>query len=134
MATQKRIHHGEFFSSVQMAEAAKPRTGCLRSTETAPARGTKVAESSEWRSHGMNIDPCAKLIGPNGSWLDLKAGDRILFRQEGKETKRVYWVQRIVKQVVLFRVFPVEYNYRIVSCARDWMDGKTDGTATERKN
>lgn len=62
------------------------------------------------------------------AWLDLNAGDKVLLREDGKQKRpKMDWVEQTVKQVVLYRVFPTDYNDRIVSSARDWLEGKTDG-------
>lgn len=78
-----------------------------------------------WPEHEPR-DPCAKLIESDASWLDVKSGDKVLSRQRSAKG-RFYWVDRIVKQVTLYRVFPTSYNGRIVSSGRDWLEGTTDG-------
>ena len=67
-------------------------------------------------------NPACKLIDPIRSWLTIKAGDEVLLRRDGPNG-RSYWDKRNVESVTLFRVFPVEFNGRIVTSAQDWLDG-----------
>jgi hypothetical protein len=70
-------------------------------------------------------DPCCRLRDDKASWLDLKAYDQVLLRRKTK-AGRTYWVERVVKRVILYRVFSVEFYDREVNSARDWLEGRTD--------
>jgi hypothetical protein len=77
-----------------------------------------------WPDHEP-AKPCFK-VEPGKSWPDVKPGDRVQLRRD--TGPREYWASVKVKRVILYRVFPVEFNDRIVNCAREWVEGRDDGT------
>ena len=80
--------------------------------------------SKDWRSFHVWPDnpadkPCAKLPEKSQSWLDVRAGDCVLMKNE----KTGIWQQWHVKAVKLFLVHPTLFNGQTVECGRAWLEG-----------
>jgi len=62
--------------------------------------------------------PCCSLYDPDKSWLDARAGDKVLLKRANHRN----WEERIIESITLHRVFPVEFNGSVVETARTWLE------------
>lgn len=58
---------------------------------------------------------CVRLLNPRRTWLTTQAGDHLILKHNGKETRE------IVESVELYRVHPACDIGLKVTCARDWL-------------